>query len=142
MGNPALANLVDAARGGDRAAFERLVVELQDMAVAVCYGRLGNRELAREAAQDAFVDAYLHLAQLNEPAAFRAWFHRVLLKHCDRAVRRKRPASAPLEQLAEQARAQSSPGAEAALLDRERDRSLRPPCVRSWRAIQRCSRRR
>jgi DNA-directed RNA polymerase specialized sigma24 family protein len=100
MGKKATPNLVEAARGGDRAAFERLVVELQDMAVAVCYGRLGNRELAREAAQDAFVDAFLHLAQLNEPAAFGAWFHRVLLKHCDRAVRRKRLVSEPLEQFA------------------------------------------
>jgi len=104
--------LVSAAAAGDRSAFEALVVHFQDRALALCYGRLGDGELARDAAQDAFVDAYLHLSQLREPAAFAAWFWRVLHKHCDRRFRRLRPEAGALEQ---HVRAHGSDAADAEL---------------------------
>lgn len=40
---------------------------------------LGDVELAREIAQEAFLDAYSHIQQLRDPA-----------KHCDRVTRRQR----------------------------------------------------
>lgn len=52
----ALRGLIDQARAGDRAAFGRLVAAVQDRALAFAYGKLGDVELARDAAQDA-VDA-------------------------------------------------------------------------------------
>jgi RNA polymerase sigma factor (sigma-70 family) len=93
--------LVAQARDGDRPAFGRLVQRFQDFAVACAYARLGDREAARDAAQEALVDAFLHLPELREPAAFPGWLRRIVFKHCDRLVRGKRPAIASLDRVAE-----------------------------------------
>ena len=64
-----LRDLVDEARTGDRAAFGRLVAAVQDRAVAFAYGKLGDVELARDAAQDAFIDAFA----TEPPHAITSW---------------------------------------------------------------------
>lgn len=91
-----LESLVGAARGGDREAFSELVRRFQDLAVATAWAWLGDPERARDAAQDAFLDAFLHLAELRAPAAFPGWLRRIVWKHCDRRTRRRRPAPADL----------------------------------------------
>jgi hypothetical protein len=40
--------------------------------------------LAQDAAQQVFIDAYLSLHKLLEPAAFPGWFRRIFIKHGDR----------------------------------------------------------
>jgi len=61
----------------------------------MAYGRafawLGDHGRAEHAAQEAFVDAYLHLDQLREPAAFPGWFGRIVVKHSDRQSRSLKP---------------------------------------------------
>jgi RNA polymerase sigma factor (sigma-70 family) len=86
-----------AAQGGDREAFGRIVMRFQDMAYAVAYAVVVDSALAQDAAQKAFIDAYLSLPSLHEPAAFPGWFRRFLIKHGDRQIRRKRPPTAPIE---------------------------------------------
>ncbi|HEV8635398.1 MAG TPA: sigma-70 family RNA polymerase sigma factor, partial [Chloroflexota bacterium] len=83
-----LRELVGAAQRGDDAAFAGIVVRFQRLAVGLAVGWLGDVELAREAAQEAFLDAHLHLDDLRDPAAFAAWFRRIVAKHCDRLTRR------------------------------------------------------
>jgi RNA polymerase sigma factor (sigma-70 family) len=83
------AALVELARGGDREAFGALVQRFQNLAVATAWARLGDPERARDAAQDAFIDAFLHLGQLREAAAFPGWLRRIVAKHCDRQTRRR-----------------------------------------------------
>ena len=63
------------------------------MALASCRARIGDEQLAQDAAQEAFLDAWLNLRQLREPAAFAPWFRRILIKHADRQTRSKRPVS-------------------------------------------------
>ena len=111
-----LTALVTEARDGDRFAFTRLVHRFQDFAVACAYARLGDPELARDAAQEALMDAYLHRAQIREPAAFPGWLRRIVLKHCDRLVRGKRPAIASLDRIGE-------PGDDAPSMDPPRTTS-------------------
>lgn len=65
------------------------------MAVAYAIGVLRDVELAKDVAQDAFVEAHDHLAQLRAPEAFSAWLRRILYKHCDRRRRRKSPELLP-----------------------------------------------
>ncbi len=84
----AVADLVIKAQAGDHKAFGELVLRFQDLAFAYALRWLGDAESARDAAQDAFVSAFVGLDQLREPAAFAGWFRRVLLKHCDRRTRR------------------------------------------------------
>jgi len=82
--------LVQAAQRGDELAFADLVRAYQDMAVAYATATLGDYHLAEDAAQEAFVEAYLQLGSLREPLAFAAWLRTILVKHCDRLTRRKR----------------------------------------------------
>lgn len=86
----ALSELVVAAQQGNVAAFTEIVRRFEGMALRIGTLLLSNRQRAEDAAQEAFLDAYLSLHNLREPAAFPGWFRRVVLKHCDRQLRRER----------------------------------------------------
>jgi RNA polymerase sigma factor, sigma-70 family len=86
-----LAALVIRVREGDTPAFAEIVRRFEDMAVAYGYSLVGDFQLAEDAAQEAFLEAYVCLSQLREPAAFPGWFRRIVLKQCDRITRRKQP---------------------------------------------------
>ena len=90
-------DVVERARSGDLAAFSELVVAFQDLAVGTAFGWLGEIELARDVTQEAFLEAHLQLHQLREPAAFPAWLRTLVIKHCDRATRRKRVPLAEID---------------------------------------------
>jgi F-type H+-transporting ATPase subunit beta len=92
-----LRDWVVAAQGGDKEAFSEVVRRCQDMAYSIAYAMLGDTGLAQDAAQEAFIAAYLNLAALREPAAFPGWFRRVVIKHSDRERRTLR-ASQPLDE--------------------------------------------
>src|SRR5258708_24205017 len=95
-GSP-VASLVRAAQGGDLGAFDEIVGRFQDMAYASAYSMLGDAQLAEDAAQEAFLEAYLNLAKLHEPAAFPGWFRRIVFKQGDRLTRGKHIPTMPLE---------------------------------------------
>jgi RNA polymerase sigma factor (sigma-70 family) len=83
---------------GDSNAYEPIVRRFQDMAVGYGYARLGDVQLAEDAAQEAFITAYIALPSLHEPAAFPGWFRRIVIKHIDR-LQRKRRAALSLDKL-------------------------------------------
>lgn len=91
-----LAELVIRAREGDGEAFGAVVRRFQDMAVGYSYSLLRDLQLAEDAAQEAFLEAYLCLPKLREPAAFPGWFRRIVFKQCDRLTRGKALSLAPL----------------------------------------------
>jgi RNA polymerase sigma factor (sigma-70 family) len=93
----ALNELVDRARGGDADAFAVVVRRFQDMAVGYGYSILHDFQLAEDAAQEAFFEAYRTLPKLREPAAFAGWFRRIVFKQCDRITRRHLVATVPLD---------------------------------------------
>ena len=66
------------AQGGDSEAFAELVRRYQRRAVSLAYRLLGNIEDASDVSQEAFIRAYRHLSQLDDPARFGAWFLRVV----------------------------------------------------------------
>ncbi|HUU53416.1 MAG TPA: sigma-70 family RNA polymerase sigma factor [Armatimonadota bacterium] len=88
---------VAKAQRGDAKAFGAVVGRFQDMAVGYAYSILGDFHLAEDAAQDAFVQAYLNLSALREVRAFPSWLRRIVFKQCNRITRRKRVATVPLE---------------------------------------------
>jgi RNA polymerase sigma factor (sigma-70 family) len=96
-----LYSLIQAAQQGDAESFNCIVERFQDMACASAYAMSGNRQLAEDAAQEAFLEAYLTLAKLREPAAFSSWFRSILFKQVDRLTRGKHLVSSPLEAVAE-----------------------------------------
>jgi len=92
-----LTSLVQAAQGGDLDAFGQVVRRFQDLAYAVAYTIVGDVHLAQDAAQEAFIEAYLCLPSLREPAAFPGWFRRIVVKRGDRLIRGKSLAVVPIE---------------------------------------------
>jgi RNA polymerase sigma factor (sigma-70 family) len=92
-----LTSLVQAAQGGDLDAFGQVVGRFQDLAYAVAYTIVGDAHLAQDAAQEAFIEAYLCLPSLREPAAFPGWFRRIVVKRGDRLIRGKSLALVPIE---------------------------------------------
>jgi RNA polymerase sigma factor (sigma-70 family) len=92
-----LALLVQQAQAGDPEAFSRIVDRLQDLAYGAARAHLGHHDMAQDAAQEAFVEAFLHLPSLREPAAFSGWFRQILFRRCVRLLRRKAVSTLPLE---------------------------------------------
>ena len=93
-----LETLIVQAQSGDRNAFGAIVREFQGMAVGYAYSLIGDFGLAEDAAQEAFVQAYLDLRMLQEPRAFPSWFRRLVFKFCDRQFRGKRLWFAPIDE--------------------------------------------
>jgi RNA polymerase sigma factor (sigma-70 family) len=93
----ALEVIVTRARDGEAEAFGILVRRFQDMAVGYGYSILHDFQLAEDAAQEAFFEAYRTLSKLREPAAFAGWFRRIVFKQCDRITRRRMVATVALD---------------------------------------------
>lgn len=70
-------------------AFDRIVESFQDMALGFALSQLGDRDLAADVAQEAFVTAWRKLGDLREPAAFPGWFRQIVASEC--RVARRRP---------------------------------------------------
>src|SRR5215510_14090549 len=98
-----LTALITRARNGDGDAFGSIVRRFQDMAVGYSYSHLKDFQSAEDAAQEAFLEAYLKLDRLREPAAFPGWFRRIVYKQCDRITRKPRPEFTSVELAQEQA---------------------------------------
>ncbi len=90
------ADLVEAARAGDREAFGRLVVELWPDLVSFARSVVGRRADAQDAVQDALLSAWQNLHALRETACFRTWLWRIVY-HKAGLLARRRPPTEPLE---------------------------------------------
>lgn len=88
MDEIALHELVIAAQHGETSAFAEVVRRFEGMAQRVGIAMLGDSYRAEDAAQEAFIDAYLSLHNLRDPATFPGWFRRIVFKHCERQLRR------------------------------------------------------
>jgi RNA polymerase sigma-70 factor (ECF subfamily) len=75
---------------GDPAAFESLVNKYQARLVAFLWNLLGSGEDARDAAQDAFVQAYVRLGQFDITRSFRSWLFAIAYNRGIDLLRRKR----------------------------------------------------
>lgn len=91
--------LIRAAREGDLNAFNRLVLEYQDLVYNQAYRVLGEPLAADDATQEAFISAYRNLRSYRG-GSFRAWLLRIVTNACyDELRRRKRRPTTPLEPL-------------------------------------------
>ena len=92
-----LITVVRRAADGDSDSFAYLVMRFQDMAVGYAYSVLEDFQLAEDASQEAFIEAFRDLSQLREPKAFPSWLRRLVFKQCDRIWRGKHQEAVPLE---------------------------------------------
>jgi RNA polymerase sigma-70 factor (ECF subfamily) len=83
------ARWVAQASEGDAAAFRRLVDAHASALFRVCARITGDKALAEDAVQEAFLNAYRHLRDFDGRAAFSTWLHRIAVNAALEQMRRR-----------------------------------------------------
>lgn len=81
--------LIAAALAGDEPAFAQLVERYRTPLARAAGNRLGRRELAEEAVQEAFLCAHRWLGTYDSRYSFRTWLWTILLNQCTRLAKRE-----------------------------------------------------
>lgn len=118
------AYLAAAARTGDRRALGRLAERWQPKLLGHAYRLTGERDLAADMAQEAWIEVMRGIARLDDTAAFPAWAMRIVTRRCARAIRgrqRRRAGNAAFAR--EPAAGFESPGRAEARADLDRVRA-------------------
>src|SRR5215218_6063495 len=92
------AQLVRAAKAGDRGAFAAIYDRYADRLHDFCWGLLRDRDEAADATQDAFLVAAERLGQLRDPERLRPWLYAVARSQALRRAR-ARQRVAPEEEM-------------------------------------------
>ena len=99
------AGLIERARGGDRAAFDRLVEAHLSRVWNVVWRILRHREDTEDVVQEVFLAAYRALPAFRGEAKLSTWLQRIAvtraLNHIDRAAEKVRRASRSLDEAPE-----------------------------------------
>ena len=69
--------LVRKSQRGDKAAFEQLVIRHQDLVFSLAYKLTGNREMANDVAQEAFIRAWKAIEKFRGDSTFSTWIYRI-----------------------------------------------------------------
>jgi RNA polymerase sigma-70 factor, ECF subfamily len=112
------ASLIEQAQGGDRNAFGELVRCHYQGVVMVVYRMCGDTGLAEDAAQEAFIRAWVNLPSYRPTGSFRNWVYRIAMNAALDVLRRK-----PEETLEDEEvllMADQAAGPETALIEKER----------------------
>ena len=91
------AELVSAAAGGSREAFDVLVERHRRTVYQVCYRFVNNHEDASDLAQDAFVRAWKGLKNFKGHSALSTWLYRIAVNVCLNRVSARTPAMEPID---------------------------------------------
>lgn len=86
------AMLVTRARAGDALAFERIMLATEQRVVSIAWRMLGNRDDARDAAQEVYLRVFKYLARFRAGEDFRGWLYRITINVCHDFARKKRLA--------------------------------------------------
>jgi RNA polymerase sigma factor (sigma-70 family) len=89
--------LAKRAQEGDIESFTTLIRNYQAMAFGYAYSRLGDFDLAEDAAQQAFITAYRSLAKLRQPERFGGWLRSIVYFECSRILRHRSSSDVPLD---------------------------------------------
>lgn len=81
--------LLEAARRGDRAAYDVVVRRKVESVYRTARTILGNDADAQDATQDAFVAAWRHLPRLRDLDRFEAWLGRIVVNACRQQLRHR-----------------------------------------------------
>jgi RNA polymerase sigma-70 factor (ECF subfamily) len=104
------ARLVARCRKGDVDAFAALVETYQDAVYRMIYRMVGDREEARDLAQEAFIRAFEGLETFNVRKPFRPWMYRIAANAAIDYLRRQdHPEDVPLETVFDVAADRESP---------------------------------
>jgi len=86
----ATARLIIRARAGDAAAFDQIVINHQRKVISLAWRLLGNREDARDAAQETFLRVYKSFGKFDPAQDFNGWLYRIAVNVCRDLARKRR----------------------------------------------------
>jgi RNA polymerase sigma factor (sigma-70 family) len=84
--------LVEAAQGGQSAAFASLCERHAQQLLRAAYRITRSREDAEDAVQDAFIRAFVHLGEFDGRSSFATWLTRIAINSALMILRKKRSA--------------------------------------------------
>lgn len=84
------ADLIRDAKQGDRAAFGELVYHHEKKLLALCWNMTGDRDEARDAAQEALLQAFQNLERFDAERSFIKWLLGIGAKRCLDRLRARR----------------------------------------------------
>lgn len=96
---PTDSELVGRAVAGDDRAFDKLVSRYRSGVYYVALSKVGNSDIARDLAQETFVQAYLSLFDLREHGKFGSWLAAITSNISASYLRRPRELVLPLDQI-------------------------------------------
>jgi len=133
-----LSTLIDGCRAGDTLAWETFVRHFQGRMFALAYSYVGDREDARDLAQEIFVRLYEARAQWLTGEEFLPWLFRVARNRSVDFLRRRkvRTPAVTVDEAAVAELADPAPSAEARALESDR-RGLLHAALRGLSAINR-----
>lgn len=83
-------SLVRDFKKGSKAAFEALFNKYKKPILNYVYRMLGNKALAEEIAQEAFMKAYIHLSKFKIGGSFQAWIYTIAGNLSKNAIRARK----------------------------------------------------
>lgn len=114
--------LIEKAQNGDRNAYGELVRQHHQGVINVVYRMCGDTHLAEDAAQDAFIQAWLNLPSFRPGTSLRNWLYRIAINAALDSLRRA--PKMPLADIESLSMPDPQAGPEAALLQKERRLSV------------------
>lgn len=81
--------LVDSVLEGNRAHFDLLIERWQKPLFNFVLRFLNSEEEARDACQDAFVNAYRNLAKFKKESKFSSWLFKIAINRCNTLLRKR-----------------------------------------------------
>jgi RNA polymerase sigma-70 factor (ECF subfamily) len=75
-------SLIERAKAGEPEAFEQLIDHHQRKVLSTAWRMLGNREDARDAAQEVFLRVHKYLKSFRSDQDFGAWLYRIIVNVC------------------------------------------------------------
>ncbi|MCZ0756907.1 RNA polymerase sigma factor SigW [Anoxybacillus sp. J5B_2022] len=82
---------IKAIQKGDQNAYAEIVELYKDKVYRICYRMLGNRHEAEDAAQEAFIRAYVNIDTYNPTMKFSSWLYRIATNLSIDKLRKKKP---------------------------------------------------
>lgn len=82
--------LVAQAQEGDLPAFEELVKKYQREVYGLACRMVSDAEEARDLAQQAFLQAFIHIKSFRRDAQFRTWLFRIAINQCYNFLKSRR----------------------------------------------------
>ncbi len=91
------AQLVAQAQAGDLPAFEELVKKYQRDIYNLACRMVSDAEEAKDLAQQAFMQAFIHIRNFRQDAQFRTWLFRIAINQCYNFLKNRKKFGDPID---------------------------------------------